>query len=159
MTAEGVFSIANLVAMAGWILLMAAPRNRRATTVAGTVIPLALAALYLALLTVHWGERRGGFSTLHGVSDLFSNDWLLLAGWVHYLAFDLFVGTWETRDGLARGISRWLVVPCLLLTFLFGPIGWLAYRLVREVRDVIVTKSLGIVVAGAERARGPRDDG
>jgi hypothetical protein len=136
MTAEGLFSIANLVAVAGWLLLIAVPRNRRATTVAGTIIPLLLAAFYLSLLTVHWGERRGGFSTLHAVSDLFANQWLLLAGWVHYLAFDLFVGTWETRDALARGISRWLVVPCLLLTFLFGPVGWLAYWLVRTIREV-----------------------
>jgi len=120
--------------VAGWILLVAAPRNRRATTVAGAVIPLLLAALYLTLLAAHWGERRGGFSTLDGVSDLFSNEWLLLAGWVHYLAFDLFVGTWETRDALTRGISRWLVVPCLLLTFLVGPVGWLAYVLVRAIR-------------------------
>jgi hypothetical protein len=135
MTAEGVFSLANLIAVAGWILLIGAPRNRRATTVAGTLIPLLLAGLYLALIAAHWGERRGGFSTLRGVSELFSNDWLLLAGWVHYLAFDLFVGTWETRDGLERGISRWLVVPCLLVTFLFGPAGWLAYRLVRAVGE------------------------
>jgi len=53
---------------------------------------------------------------------------------VHYLAFDLFVGTWETRDAAGRGISRWLVAPCLLLTFLFGPIGWLSYHLVRRAR-------------------------
>jgi hypothetical protein len=135
MTAEGLFSIANVVAVAGWILLAGAPRSRRAIAVAGTLIPLLLAALYLALLAVHWGDGRGGFSTLHGVSELFSNDWLLLAGWVHYLAFDLFVGTWEMRDALARGISRWLVVPCLLLTFLFGPVGWLAYLLVRALRS------------------------
>jgi ABA DEFICIENT 4-like len=141
MTAEGLFSIANLVAVAGWILLIAAPRNRRATTIAGTLVPLLLAGLYVALLTAHWGDRRGGFSTLRGVSELFSNDWLLLAGWVHYLAFDLFVGTWETRDALERGLSRWLVVPCLLLTFLFGPAGWLAYRLVRAVRDGIAERS------------------
>jgi hypothetical protein len=57
---------------------------------------------------------------------------LFSAGWVHYLAFDLFVGTWETRDAVARGISRWIVAPCLLLTFLFGPIGWLAYHVARS---------------------------
>jgi hypothetical protein len=50
---------------------------------------------------------------------------------VHYLAFDLFVGGWEVRDAVARGVSRWLVAPCLLLTFIFGPAGWLAYYAVR----------------------------
>ena len=57
--------------------------------------------------------------------------WLLLAGWIHYLAFDLFVGSWEVRDAQERGIPHLAVVPCLLLTFMFGPAGWFLYNLVR----------------------------
>lgn len=53
--------------------------------------------------------------------------WLLLAGWVHYLAFDLFIGSWEVRDAQRHGLSHLLVVPCLALTFLFGPVGLLLY--------------------------------
>ena len=58
-------------------------------------------------------------------------DGLLLAGWVHYLAFDLFVGSWEVEDARARGVSHWLVLPCLLCTFLAGPAGLGLYLLVR----------------------------
>src|SRR5215831_3015326 len=76
----------------------------------------------------------GGFSTLAGVGTLFSNPWLLLAGWMHYLAFDLLVGSWELEDAAERGIPHWIVVPCLLLTFMFGPAGWLLYRIVRSIR-------------------------
>jgi hypothetical protein len=133
MSAETLFSLANLVAVAGWLLLIALPRNRTATAVAGTGIPLLMAALYLTVLAVNWGNARGSFSTLHGVAELFSNPWLLLAGWIHYLAFDLFVGTWETRDAMAHGVPRWLLVPSLLLTFLFGPVGFLAYNVSRGV--------------------------
>ena len=61
------------------------------------------------------------------MSTLFGQPWLLLAGWVHYLAFDLFVGSWEVRDARERGIPHLAVVPCLALTFMFGPAGWLAY--------------------------------
>ena len=93
---------------------------------------MSLASLYLGLIALHWGDASGSFSSLSGVAELFSNRWLLLAGWTHYLAFDLFVGTWETRDAIARGVSRWLLAPCLVLTFLFGPIGWLAYQIVRQ---------------------------
>ncbi len=131
MTAEGVFSIANLVALGGWILLVVVPRNARAAAAAGRIIPLFLSIVYLVLLGLHWGEGRGGFGSLQGVANLFSNPWLLLAGWVHYLAFDLVIGAWESSDAIARGVSRWLVVPCLVLTFLFGPIGWLAYAIAR----------------------------
>ena len=52
-------------------------------------------------------------------------------GWTHYLAFDLFIGGWEVRDAQSRGISHLLVVPALVLTFLFGPAGLLLYLAVR----------------------------
>jgi hypothetical protein len=63
----------------------------------------------------------GGFSTLPDVATLFSNPWALLAGWIHYLAFDLLIGTWETRDAREHGVPPLWLVPCLVLTFLFGP--------------------------------------
>ena len=132
MNAETLFSLSNLVAVAGWLVLLAAPRSPKGLALAGTWIPLTLASLYLVLIALHWGDASGSFSSLSGVAELFSNRWLLLAGWTHYLAFDLFVGTWETRDAIARGVSRWLLAPCLVLTFLFGPIGWLAYQIVRQ---------------------------
>ena len=131
MTLEGVFSACNMLAMAGWILLLAVPRNRRAMTIAGTAIPLTLAAIYLALFALHARESRGGFSSLAAVAQLFDNHWLLLAGWVHYLAFDLFIGAWETRDAMARRVPRLLLAPCLVMTFLLGPIGLLGYHVVR----------------------------
>jgi hypothetical protein len=134
MSAEQLFSACGFLALAGWILLVAAPRNARATAIAGTVVPAVLSCVYLILFALHAADTRGGFSSLAAVAELFSNPWLLLAGWVHYLAFDLFVGTWETRDAVERGISRWIVAPCLLLTFLFGPIGWLAYHVARSTR-------------------------
>jgi Domain of unknown function (DUF4281) len=131
MTADTLFSLGNFVATAAWLLLAAAPRRRWATLATGTFVPLMLSLAYFAVLALHWGEGRGSFASLRGVSELFSNDWVLLAGWIHYLAFDLLVGTLEARDAIEHGIPRWLLLPCLLLTFLFGPIGWLAYNAVR----------------------------
>ena len=131
MSIEGVFSACNLIAMAGWILLLAIPRSRRGITVAGTVIPLSLAAIYLVVFVLNVRGSQGGFSSLAGVAQLFENRWLLLAGWVHYLAFDLFIGAWETRDAMARGLSRLWLAPCLVMTFMLGPIGLLLYHAAR----------------------------
>jgi hypothetical protein len=131
MTVEGIFAACNMVALAGWILLLAVPRRGWAMRIAGTAIPLALAAIYLALFALHARESDGGFSSLAAVARLFDNRWLLLAGWVHYLAFDLFIGAWETRDAIARRVPRLLLAPCLLLTFMLGPIGLLCYHAVR----------------------------
>jgi hypothetical protein len=90
------------------------------------------AVLYIGLIASTFGRVDGGFSTLAGVAALFTNQWLLLAGWVHYLAFDLLVGTWEVRDAQEKGIPHALVVPCLLVTFMFGPAGWLLYLALRS---------------------------
>jgi threonine/homoserine/homoserine lactone efflux protein len=82
-----------------------------------------------------FGGAEGTFSTLEGVALLFANPWLLVAGWLHYLAFDLLIGTWEARDARERRVPHLLLVPCLFLTLMFGPAGWLVYLGVRELRS------------------------
>jgi hypothetical protein len=73
----------------------------------------------------------GGFGSLAQVQVLFNVDALLLAGWVHYLAFDLFVGIWEVSDSRKAGLPQLLVVPCLILTLMAGPAGLALYFLVK----------------------------
>jgi Domain of unknown function (DUF4281) len=126
--ASQIFSIVNGVALLGWVLLALFPRRRwPAELVSGWLIPGVLAALYVVIVAATWGKSPGGFSSLSAVSELFGNPWMLLAGWVHYLAFDLFVGSWIVRDSRERGIAHLWLLPPLLLTFLFGPAGWLSY--------------------------------
>ncbi|HYN02672.1 MAG TPA: ABA4-like family protein [Vicinamibacteria bacterium] len=132
---EAVFSMASTAVLPGWLLLVFAPRWRpTARLVCAVLIPGLLAVLYAALIAARWGGAEGGFSSLANVQKLFADPWLLLAGWVHYLVFDLFIGAWEVRDAGRLGIPHLLVVPCLVLTFLFGPVGLLLYGTVRAVR-------------------------
>jgi Domain of unknown function (DUF4281) len=131
-TPEQVFSIVNLIATAGWIALVIVPGRRWVTgIVTSNAVPLLLAIVYVGIVATTFGRTPGGFTTLAGVGTLFSNPWALLAGWIHYLAFDLLIGTWEARDAVQRSMPRLLLVPCLFLTFMFGPAGWLLYLLVR----------------------------
>ncbi|MGH9370525.1 MAG: ABA4-like family protein [Vicinamibacterales bacterium] len=133
MSPNQIFSIVNLIALSGWVLLALMPRRRwAADIVAGVAIPLVLAVVYIAILATMWGGSSGGFSSLPAVGALFSNPWLLLAGWTHYLAFDLLIGGWEVRDAREHGLPQMLVLPCLALTFLFGPAGWLLYFVLRS---------------------------
>jgi hypothetical protein len=132
MNPETIFSIANFAALAGWLLIIFAPRwSWTRKVVLSGALSLVLALGYLILIVLFFGRSEGGFGSLSDVSKLFTNQWALLAGWIHYLAFDLFVGGWEVRDAQARGISHWLVIPCLFLTFLLGPIGFLLYHILR----------------------------
>jgi hypothetical protein len=130
---ETLFNASGKLAMAGWVLLVFAPRWRWSQRIASVIIPLTLAVVYLVLIVLYVAKSPGGFSTLAQVAQLFQNPWLLLAGWIHYLAFDLFLGAWQTRQAQHLGISHFLVVPCLLLTFLFGPIGLVVFSAIRSV--------------------------
>jgi len=136
LTPDVLFSLANPVALLGWALLVLAPRWRvTQRLVLSGALPLVLAGCYALLIGSHYlgaHAQEGGFSTLTDVAALFRNPWALLAGWVHYLCFDLCLGIWESHDARRRGIPHPLLVPCLLLTFLFGPVGLLLYALVRR---------------------------
>jgi hypothetical protein len=107
---------------------MIVPNRKWATDlVAGFIVPAVFAVAYSGLIAARWLGAPGGFSTLADVAALFSDPWLLLAGWLHYLAFDLLIGSWEARHAQAHGVSRLILIPSLVLTFLFGPAGWLFY--------------------------------
>jgi hypothetical protein len=128
---DKLFSLGGAVVLPVWILLLFAPRWQWTQRLATFVVPLLLGATYVFLLTTAKPAPGSGFQTLAQVAALFSTRQALLAGWLHYLAFDLFTGSWEARDAASLGISRWLAAPCLLLTFLFGPVGLCLYLLLR----------------------------
>jgi hypothetical protein len=130
-----VFGFANnfgLLAWAALLLSLFAPGVRRFVwPTTQFAIPLAWAALYILLIAQGLPKAEGGFDSIEGVRGLFANDSALTAGWLHYLAFDMFVGTWIARDSVERGVHGLLVAPCLLLTLMFGPAGLLAYFIPR----------------------------
>jgi hypothetical protein len=134
MTPDSLFQIANPLAMAGWLALALAPLSPRwSNRVAGVAIPLVLSVGYTTLVLVHWASAPGGFGALPDVMALFTHPGVALAGWVHYLAFDLFVGAWIARTARAEGIPHLFVLLCLVPTFLFGPAGFLAFTALRAI--------------------------
>lgn len=136
-----VFSLAGKLAMLGWLALLIAlfvrPARRYAWPAAQLVIPAILAIGYILLI---WqgraGFEQGGFGSIEAVRTLFANNAALAAGWLHYLAFDLFIGAWISRDAAGRGISPLIVLPSLPLTFLLGPAGLLLYLAARAALPV-----------------------
>lgn len=136
MTASGLFSAFNMLAMAGWIILavgVALKHNWLRDAVAGTYIPIAISAAYLILIVFFFAGADGGFDTLENVQKLFTSPWAALAGWIHYLAFDLFMGARIARGLAEQGLPRWPLILLLPLTFLFGPIGYLAFEIIKAV--------------------------
>lgn len=134
MSYEIIFSICNTAVLPGWLLLAILPRWKwTARLITSVIIPAIFGLVYLYLVITQFGKTEGGFGSLSQVQQLFQNPAMLLAGWIHYLAFDLFIGSWEVRDAQRLGLNHLLVIPCLALTFLFGPIGLMLYFLLRFV--------------------------
>ena len=129
MQLELLFKAATLTVLPFWLLLVVAPRWRwTQRLVHGPVVVLLLTPIYAYMLFGYaQAPEDMSFLTLYGVMIGFSAPNVVVAGWIHYLIFDLFVGAWESRDALRRGVPQWLVIPCLLGTLMFGPIGLLFY--------------------------------
>jgi hypothetical protein len=132
------FSMAGTIAILGWLGLIISLVVREARDIARQVARFAIPALlgvgYVVLMGQGWNKAsEAGFGSIEQVRRLFSVDALLAAGWLHYLAFDLLVGSWIVEDGLARAVNRFALIPCLGLTFLFGPAGFLLYLALRLV--------------------------
>lgn len=133
---ENMFSLAGIIAMTGWLLLLVSPLMPNwSDRIAGVLLPLVLSLGYLMLLIVPASSSGGGFGTLAEVIVLFSYEQAALTGWVHFLAFDLFIGAWVCRKARSESMKFMLVVPCLPVIFLFGPAGFLAFQAVRAVRN------------------------
>lgn len=128
------FQLANPLALVGWIVLALAPISPRWADRTALGIALVLSASYLALMVVFFPDSDGGYGSLPDVMRLFTAPGVALAGWVHYLAFDLFVGAWQVRKARRDSIPHAFVLPCLLATFLFGPAGLALFFGVRSAR-------------------------
>lgn len=144
MSADFVFTICGYLVFPGWLLLVFLPKWKWTLSLITTVIaPFIMGIVYVTLFFSQAGSfpEGGGFGSIAAVSAAFSNPYLLTAGWIHYLAFDLFVGAWEVNDSQKIGLSHGIVIPCLLVTFIGGPAGLMLYFLLR----VIKTKNIQIL--------------
>ena len=108
-----------------------------ALLIGGRLLPLVLCVGYVIVLASSWGAP-GGFNSLSQVALLFSSKGALLAGWIHYLAFDLLIGRWQVDRVLAVGrpvLLLWLTVLCLFATLMFGPAGLLLFLVVFKLTE------------------------
>lgn len=137
MDLEQIFSLMSGLAVAGWLALALAPLRRDKLVAAARVIAALLSLAYVILiyrgLTAPGGPEGGGFGSLAAVMILLSTPAAMLPAWIHYLAFDLWVGTWQVEDAPKAGVPHWLLLPILVLTFMFGPAGLFAYLVARFV--------------------------
>ena len=143
---SAIFTLTNVIAFAGWAMLAFLPRRPAVYSIilfgCVAILCLAYAAMFVALFGgLADPVRVAGASppdltdySVSGLRALFMSDGGIVLGWTHYLAFDLFVGLWVSRDADAKGFSRWIQLPILFLVLMAGPIGLLIWLAIRERR-------------------------
>ncbi len=135
MSNQLMFNIANAFALLGWLLLIILPGWKwTGRTVMGFIIVL-LASMYVYTIAITFDPSvMESFSRLGGVMALFTNETAVLAGWIHYLAFDLMVGMFIVSNAAKNNIKHWITIPALLGSFMFGPAGLLLYLIIRWIK-------------------------
>ncbi len=141
MSADLIFTLCSNAILPGWLLLVFAPKWKWTTGfITSFLIPCMLGVVYIGLFISQANvmPQGGGFGSPQELALSFSNPYLLTAGWIHYLAFDLFVGTCYVTDAQKQGLNHWLVVTCLVFTLMLGPAVFALYLLLR----FVITKQL-----------------
>src|SRR5262252_5243868 len=131
------FKLSSLIVLPSWALMIFLPRLRvTKRLMSSPLVCAAPAALYAALVIPRFAEvwRAVSSPELSGIAALLSSPIGATVGWLHFLAFDLFVGRWIYLDGRERGVPAWVLAPVLFLTLMIGPCGFLLYLIVRHAR-------------------------
>ncbi|NER16621.1 ABA4-like family protein [Spongiivirga citrea] len=138
MTPTQVFSIANTVVLPMWILMIFLPKWKATRFLIDyKIIPILLSVVYVIYIAISLQSSSGGmdFGSLESVMNLFTKENAVLAGWVHYLAFDLLIGMWILNQNKQTKIHQVLIAPCLVGTFMFGPLGFLLFMIMRAFKQ------------------------
>ena len=142
MNASSIFSFGNSFVLIGWILLVFLPDWKYTQVLILNGVVVFFSILYSYLIGRDIGSfDPNSFSTLANVKALFQNGDAVAAGWLHYLAFDLFVGAYIVRESKKVGTSRWIYTLILPFAFMFGPVGYLIYFIAKTIKN----KSMALV--------------
>lgn len=134
MSASDVFQIVNSIVLPAWLILIFFPNKSWRNPVIYT-FSAAMAVVYAIYVFQGLGDfDMESFSRLEGIKAMFTSDEAVLTGWVHYLVFDLLVGNWILNQSHKHRINHFLIIPCLLLCFMFGPLGFLLFYVIKLVK-------------------------
>lgn len=125
------FKVANTFALVCWLALLFLPRYSWLMMGLRRIAIASLCVVYSSVIFFFASDvEGGGFATLEQVQKLFESDAVMFAAWLHYLAFDLFVGLWIAEQSALKSIHRLIQIPILAATFLLGPFGLLLFFMV-----------------------------
>jgi hypothetical protein len=130
---DGLFWIFNALTLVSWTVLVGFPgwaAGRR--LIVGLIVPAIFAVSYAVLFVPLYFQAAGGFGSVEQLLALLTFDpAIVLAAWLHFLAFDLLIGRMILEESQTLQMPHRLMIAPLLLCFMFGPVGWLAFIVVK----------------------------
>ena len=138
------FNLCNSLILLAWGAIIFFPKQKLSNVLIDYPwVPLGLSVFYLYFIIISGGLMEADFSSLEGIVSLFQRATAesAAAGWLHYLAFDFWVGVWIVKHSRKLGISHKIIVFPMLLTFMLGPTGILVYSLILFARKAFIPAS------------------
>ena len=137
-TIEMIYLWINIGVIPFWFILLFFPQSKFCSIFVTSVFPyLILSSIYIYLIHYFYltdYEFLENFKPYLGLDELiglFSDQSFLIIFWIHFLAINLFCGSWIVRDSHKFMISKGVIFLPLLITYFLGPIGILIYWLIR----------------------------
>jgi len=137
LTFENIYLFANWGIVPFWLLLILMPNHNITKIFSHSIIApllLTVAYIFIARQIILEGNILEGFKLYLGLDDLnkiYSNESLRLIFWLHFLAINLFVGSWIARDTQRYMVPKILSTLCITITYFTGPLGIVIYWFVR----------------------------
>ena len=137
-TIEMIFMWSNIGVLPFWIVLIIFPQSQICRVFTTSIFPiLILSLIYGYLLYIFFNEDYSFIRNfelylgLDAVSNLFTDKAFIILFWLHFLAINLFCGSWIVKDSQKIGINKILLSLPLLITYFIGPIGLTLYWIIR----------------------------
>ena len=138
-----IYGLPGMLIIACWGALILHP-DRRSRFITGPkyAVPVLFGLIYAGIMMAKFFGSGGGYGSIAEVRALFAHDDILLAGWLHYLAYDFFIGVWIAEQADRMGLSRQIQAAILIVAFMFPPMGLVLFLATRA-----ASRGLGRVVA------------
>jgi len=147
LTLENIYLWTNFGVLPFWFLLVIIPNSKITQLFVNSIIlPLILAITYVyvfylaILLDEPIFDVLKLYLSLDNLYTIFATENFLLVFWIHFLALNLFLGSWVSRDGIKYNIPKKLVAIPLITVYFTGPLGLVLYWMFR----VFYAKKLGL---------------
>ena len=135
---ETIYLWLNIGVLPFWFLLIFLPNTKFCKIFVTSIFPL----LILSIIDLYliFEIYKSGFNLFDGfnlylgldeLSNIFSDKNYIILFWIHFLAINLFCGSWIVSDSQKFNIPKFLTFIPLVLTYFIGPLGIFIYWLIR----------------------------